>query len=349
MGLGTDHVTITTADKFIPELWSDETIALYKQKLVLANLITNISFKGKKGDTLHIPVPARGDASIKAAGSQVTLVTDTATAKDIVVNKHYEYSYLFEDLAAMQSLNSMRNFYTDAAAYGLARRIDRELHKIGIGFQGGASAAAATYYEKGFIGGDGTTLFSGGANTNTGNGSALTDSAIRRSIQRLEDSDIDNSEIKFVIPPVESNVLRGIPKFTEHAFIGNGSVIKTGMLGVLYGMEIFTSTNCPFVHVNSVTGTQSVNFSGTGLGQAGASYADDFATAVDWNSTSPTDTQYRPCLMLHKDAMVLATQQSIRTQSQYKQEYLGTLVTSDCVFGTLELRDYAALCLLVPA
>ena len=40
---------------------------------------------------------------------------------------------------------------------------------------------------------------------------------------------------------------------------------------------------------------------------------------------------------------------SIRTQSQYKQEYLGTLVTSDAIYGVKELRDYAALAVLVPA
>ena len=48
MALGTNHQTITTADKFIPEIWSDEVVATYKKNLVLANLIKKISFKGKK-------------------------------------------------------------------------------------------------------------------------------------------------------------------------------------------------------------------------------------------------------------------------------------------------------------
>ena len=54
-------------------------------------------------------------------------------------------------------------------------------------------------------------------------------------------------------------------------------------------------------------------------------------------------------MLLHKDAMALAEQQSIRSQSQYKQEYLGTLVTSDTVYGVQELRDYAALAFVIPA
>ena len=55
MGLGTAHTTTTTSAKFIPQLWSDETLAAYKQKLVLGNLVTAISFKGKKGDTCISP------------------------------------------------------------------------------------------------------------------------------------------------------------------------------------------------------------------------------------------------------------------------------------------------------
>ncbi len=77
MGLGTNHVTTTTAATFIPEVWSDEIVAAYKKSLVMANLVKKMSFKGKKGDTVHIPVPTRGDASAKTAGNQVTLIAAT--------------------------------------------------------------------------------------------------------------------------------------------------------------------------------------------------------------------------------------------------------------------------------
>jgi hypothetical protein len=39
----------------------------------------------------------------------------------------------------------------------------------------------------------------------------------------------------------------------------------------------------------------------------------------------------------------------IRSQTQYKQESLGTLFTADTLFGTKELRDGAAVALVVPA
>ena len=91
MALGTNHSTITTSENFIPELWSDEVIGAYKSKLVVANTVTKMSHKGKKGDRIHIPVPARGAASVKAAGSQVTLIADTAGVINVAIDKHYEY------------------------------------------------------------------------------------------------------------------------------------------------------------------------------------------------------------------------------------------------------------------
>jgi len=344
MPLGSNHVTTTTSDKFIPELWSDEVIASYKSKLVLGNLVTPISFKGKKGDTLHIPAPGRGEASVKAANTQVTLVADTATEVTVLIDKHYEYSKLYEDIAEMQALSSMRKFYTDDAGFALAKQVDRHLHMLGATFNGGSIAGATNLYEKAVIGGNGSTLFSGAT---PGNGTALTDAAIRQVIQTMEDQDIDGSELKFVMPPVEANILRGIARFTEQAFKGSGDTISTGRLGNLYGMEIYTSTNCPWIHVNSVTSTQSVTFSSAA--PTGGAFVDAFGLTVDWSTSTPTDTKYRACMVLHKDAMALATQQSVRSQSQYKQEYLGTLVTSDTVYGVKELRDLSALAVIVPA
>lgn len=347
MALGSNHTTVTTSANFIPEMWSDETIAAYKNKLVLGNLVTKISFKGKKGDTLHIPVPGRGSASAKAANSQVTLVADTAGVVDVLINKHFEYSKLYEDIAEMQALNSMRRFYTDDAGYALAKQVDQDLHLLGAGFNGGSIAGATDLYEAAVIGGDGSTAFSGSANTNTGNATAITDAGLRKMIQTLEDKDVMGDELVMVIPPVEASVLRGISRFTEQAFVGDGNVIKTGRLGNLYGVEIFTSTNCPWIHVNSVTGTQSVTFSSTA--PTGASFTDAFGLTVDWNTTTPTDTKYRAGMIFHKDAMAHAEQMGIRTQSQYKQEYLGTLVTADTIYGVKELRDYAGLAFVVPA
>jgi hypothetical protein len=39
----------------------------------------------------------------------------------------------------------------------------------------------------------------------------------------------------------------------------------------------------------------------------------------------------------------------VRSQTQYKQEYLGTLFTSDMLYGVKELRDEACVPIVVTA
>lgn len=312
MPLGTAHQTVTTADKFIPQIWSDEVVATYKRNLVLANLIKKINMVGKKGDTLLIPKPGRGSASAKAASTQVTLVTDTATEVSVSLNQHWEYSILIEDIVDTQALTSMRQFYTDDAGYALARQVDTSLVRLGRQVQGGSGTivAATDAYANAFSGADGTTAYVAGTNTGL---AAITDIAIRRSIQRLDDNDVPMDGRFLVVPPSSRNTLMGIARFTEQAFVGEqggSNTIRNGEVGNVYGVPVFVTNNA-----DTTTGT----------------------------------TACRICLLGHRDFAVLATQKDVRTQTQYKQEYLGSLFTADTLFGVAELRDYSAVALAVPA
>jgi N4-gp56 family major capsid protein len=303
MAYPTPAVTVTTAATFIPEIWSDEIIAAYKKNLVLANIVMKMNFKGKKGDVVHIPAPTRGAASAKTASTAVTLIADTETEIQVSINKHFEYSRFIEDIVEAQALNSLRQFYTADAGYALAKQVDTSLIQLGRAFNGATVGtndyATATATSKAFIGGDGTTAY----NSSTSNASALTDAAIRRTIQRLDDNDTPMDGRFFVIPPSSRNTLMGLSRYTEQAFVGNGNAIRTGEIGNLYGIPVFTSSNAD-----------------TGAG------------------TSGTD---RICLMGHKDAMVLVEQIGIRSQTQYKQDYLATLFTSDTLYGVAALRAAA--------
>lgn len=342
MGLGTAQTGVIVADKWIPQQWQDEAIATYMAKTVMRNLVSTMTHSKHKGDSIIFPKPARGDATAKAVNTQVTLIADTATDITLTINKHYEYSKMYEDIADMMALNGMKKFYTKDAGYALARRVDAELFKLMAGMNGGSIAGATNLFETGVIGGDGSTAFAG---SSSGNGTALTDAGLRTAIQELEDSDVDSSELNFVVPPTVIKTLRGIARFTEQAFRGDGDALKTGRVGNLYGVEVFASSLCPWIHCNSTTNTQSVNFSGTTL--SGAAEVDEFGLTVD--HSAGTETKYRACALIHEDAIMMAEMQAIRVQQQYKQEYLGYLVTADTIFGVVEMRDYAALSVIVPA
>ena len=303
MGLGTNNTTTSVANNFIPELWSDEVIGSYKSNLVLANLVTKMSHKGKKGDTIHIPAPSRGSASAKTANAQVTLSAATNSVVNISINKHYEYSKLIEDIAEVQALASMRKFYTDDAGYALATQVDDDLFALFEGLQGGTvGGTGAAAWEKAVIGGDGTTDYTG-ASTNA---SDITDAGIRKMILALDNADVPMDNRALILPPVAANDLLAINRFTEQQFIGNGDAIKTGKIGQIYGVDVFVSSNCPTVGTDRVGG------------------------------------------LFHRDAIVFAEQVGVRTQTKYKQEYLGDLFTADTIYGTGELRNDAGIAFVVP-
>mgnify|MGYP003624433854 FL=1 len=309
MALGTNGQTITTAANFIPELWSDEVIAGYKSNLVLGNLVTKINHSGKKGDTINIPAPVRGSANVKAANTQVVLQGDTHGTIALSINKHYEYSVVIEDLVEVQALASMRRFYTDDAGYALATQVDNDLFVLSEGLQGGT------------VGGAGTSLWEkaviGGDGTTdfvggTSNASDISDAGIRGMILKLDNADVPMNDRALVVPPIAMNDMLGINRFTEQQYIGDGNAIKTGKIGSIYGMDVYVSSNCPTV---STTNSVSVRIG----------------------------------LMLQKDALALVEQMGVRSQTQYKQEYLGDLFTSDTIYGVGELRDTSGIAFAVPA
>jgi N4-gp56 family major capsid protein len=258
--------------------------------------------KGKKGDVMHFPSPARGSAAVKTASSQVTLIAESGTEKTVTINQHYEYSRLIEDFAEVQALSSLRRFYTDDAGYALATRIDTSLIELGRGAQAGSGTAA---YNKAYLAGDGSTLYVDGTNV----GTALTDAGLRRAIQRLDDSDVPMDGRFLIVPPSTRNTMMGLARFTEQAFVGDGATIRNGQIGDVYGVKVFVTTN----------------------------------------ADTATTTTTRIALLAHPEAFVLVDQLGVRVQTQYKQEYLGTLLTADTLYGVGELRDTSAVALAVPA
>ena len=306
--IGTNHQTVTTGANFIPEIWSDETIAAYKSNLVVANLVTRLNHKGKKGDTIHIPTPTRGSATAKAANTAVKIQGDTHGTTNLSIDKHYEYSVLIEDITEVQALSSLRKFYTDDAGYALAKQVDTDILTLTEGLQGGTVGGSTTAaWEKAYIG-SGTTFYTG----NSSNAADITDAGIRAMLLKLDDADVPMDNRSLIIPPVAANDLLGINRFTEQQFIGSGDAIKTGKIGQIYGVDVYISSNCP-------------------------------------TTTTATTATDRVGVLMHKDALALAEQVGVRSQTQYKQEWLGDLFTSDTIYGVGEMRNDAGLAFVVPA
>jgi len=312
MALGTNHVTNTTAATFIPEIWSDEIVAAYEKSLVLANLVNRMPMTGKKGDTLHIPKPTRGDASAKSASTQVTLIAATESEVQVAIDQHYEYSRLIEDITDVQALASLRQFYTSDAGYALAKQVDTDLFALTKSF--GDSDGADFVHSNSFYMDASTDLTAYAVDT-VAAADIFSDDGFREAVKELDDNDVPMDQRFLVVPPSVVQTIRGIDRYNSSDFV-SGQPVQNGNIGSLYGIDVYVSTNCPVVE------TAAANSAGGEL-KAG--------------------------ILGHRDAMVFAEQMGVRTQTQYKQEYLGDLFTADTLYGVKVLRPESALTLVFNA
>ena len=309
--LANAFVDKTAAGTFIPEIWSDEVIAAYQKNLKMAPLVKRIAMTGKKGDRLHIPKPTRGSASAKSEATAVTIQANLESELTVDVDRHFEYSRLIEDIVEVQALNSLRQFYTEDAGYALALQIDNDLHAAATGFGDGTktfspTATGSSYQNSGcFFNDNGTTTQY--TDDTVVVGDVFTDAFLRDMIQKLDDNDVPMDGRKLIIPPSVRNAIMGEDRFSSSDFV-SGQPVNTGLIGNLYGVDVYVSSNCPTM-----------------------------------------DTDVRGCLFFHKDAIVLAEQMAVRSQTQYKQEYLSTLYTADTLYGIETYRPEAGLILGVAA
>jgi hypothetical protein len=313
---GGSIVNKTAAATFIPEIWSDEIIAAYQKNLKMAPLVKKLPMTGKKGDVIHIPKPIRGAASAKVADTAVNIQANVEGELQISVNRHFEYSRFIEDIVEVQALNSLRQFYTEDAGYQLALKVDTDLMNAATGFGDGTLDLAAPtgadwensnsyFFDAAATGGTPLSLFDAAGGHSVAAGDVFSDAGFRQAIQLLDDADVPMDGRCIIVPPVVRNTIMGTERFSSSDFV-SGQTVNTGLIGNLYGVDVYVSSNCPTLQSN-----------------------------------------VRGCIMMQKDALVHAEQMSVRSQTQYKQEYLSTLFTSDTLYGVQVYRPEAGLVLAV--
>jgi N4-gp56 family major capsid protein len=308
----TNAVDNTSAATFIPEIWSDEVIAAYENSLVLAPLVKKMSMVGKKGDTVHIPAPVRGTATAKSANTAVSIQNATESEVQVVIDKHFEYSRLIEDITDVQALSSLRQFYTQDAGYALAKQVDSDLHglAVNLGNASGTYVNTASYYV------DASTGLTAYAADTVSASDVFTDAGFRALLQKMDDNDVPFDNRSFVIPPSLRNAIMGVDRYVSSDFV-SGQPVQNGLIGNIYGVDIYVSTNC--------------------------------ATSEAAADNTANTNDLKAALLLHRDAFVLAEQMGVRSQTQYKQEWLSNLYTADHLYGVKVLRPEGGFILNVNA
>ena len=112
---------------------------------------------------------------------------------------------------------------------------------------------------------------------------------------------------------------------------GRSFVVPPSLRNAIMGIDRYTSTDF-------------VNGKGVETGKIGNLYGVD----VYVSTNVPTlESGVRGAQLIHKDTNVLAEQQAVRSQTQYKQEFLGTLYTADTLYGCQVMRPEAGFTLAV--
>lgn len=309
---------LTAVATFVPEIWSDEVIAAYKKNLKMAPLVKRLPMTGKKGDVIHIPKPSRGSANAKAEATAVTIQANLESELTVTIDRHFEYSRLIEDIVNVQALSSLRKFYTDDAGYALALQVDDDLINTATGFGDGTKTLAPTdgaawensnsYYSNAATG---ITIYT---DDTVASGDNFTDLAFRDLINLMDDADVPMDNRVLIIPPCARKTMMGLERYVSSDF-RNERTVGTGYIGEIYGVDIYVSSNAPVLE--------------TAAQNAAAALA------------------VRGCLFFHQDAIVYAEQMGVRTQTQYKQEYLADLFTADTLYGTQVYRPEAGFILAI--
>ena len=275
----------------------------------MSPLVKKIYMSGKKGDTIHVPKPIRGAASAKVADTAVNIQANVETELQIAIDRHFEYSRFIEDIVEVQALNSLRQFYTEDAGYQLALKVDTDLMSAGTGFGNGTLDLAAP------SGAD--WVNSNSLYFNAAAGLA----AFATSTVASGDNFTDVGFREAIKILDDANV-----PMEDRCLIIPPAARKTVM-----GIDRYVSSD--FRDDRTVKS-----------GLIGNIYGVD----VYVSSNCPTlEANVRGCLFFHKDAIVHAEQMSVRSQTQYKQEYLSTLYTADTLYGVQVYRPEAGLVLAV--
>jgi hypothetical protein len=272
--------TTTTDAVFIPEVWSEAIYKYFERKVIFRQLVDDYSpLVANGGDKIHIPEIGLISATAKSAGSDVSYDNTTATETQLDLDQHYYVAKLFEDILMVQSNYQLMDKYSAMMGEALARQVDSYLW---------------------------TTLQGLSNNIGLSADDTLTASKFEDILASMGNNGIDYmaGDVFMVVNPVlMADILNpsgGLAQFfIRNDASGDGSGLRTGNIGSLYGIDVFMSN--------------AISSGGTASTISGA--------------------------IFHRSAVAYAMQEDVRIQSEYSIDALGTKVVADSIYGAKLIDD----------
>jgi N4-gp56 family major capsid protein len=217
----TEFIDNTTADVFIPELWSMEAIVARENQLVFANLVDRKFEKGLSfGDTIHVPSVGNLASRTKSTNTAITYETITETNTDITIATHEYAAIALENITRVQNNRDQLKLYAGKLGYALALAVDDVLAGLVDNFSQNVGTLAVE----------------------------LTDDEILRARQYLDDADAPQDSRVMVVSPAQETGLLKLDRFVHNDYEAvHGPGRETGLekayVSSFMGMPIYRSVN----------------------------------------------------------------------------------------------------------
>jgi len=219
----TEFIDNTTADVFIPEIWSSLAIVAREAQLVFAKLVDRKFEDGlTKGDKLNIPNISDLAARAKSINAAITYETVTETNTTITVDQHYYAAIAIESITKVQSNRDMLAAYAGTLGYALGLNVDDALaSQVEADWSSqtvGTLAAENTYHD------------------------------YLRAIQYLDDANAPADSRYFVISPASEVGLLKMDTYINNDYTnihgtGRESALDKAYISSFLGVPVYKSTN----------------------------------------------------------------------------------------------------------
>ena len=121
------NVSKNTTDVFLGEMWSDAVLEFAQKRMQLRNQITDFSALATGVDRINIPQVKEDTKRDKSADSAVTYDANTDTSRTIPLDQHIHEAKRIEDIANVQSNQSLFEVYASSMGYSLAKGVEAYL------------------------------------------------------------------------------------------------------------------------------------------------------------------------------------------------------------------------------
>ena len=219
----TEFIDNTTADVFIPEIWSTLAIVAREAQLVFAKLVDRKFEDGLvKGDKIHVPNISDLAALAKSANTAITYETVTETNTTITVDQHYYAAIAVESITKVQSDRDQLSAYAGKLGYALGLNVDDALaSRVEADWSGqtvGTLAAENTYHD------------------------------YLRAIQYLDDANASADSRYFVISPAAEVGLLKMDTYINNDYTnihgtGRDTSLEKAYISSFLGVPVYKSTN----------------------------------------------------------------------------------------------------------